>query len=195
MNGSKNKTNTNRDDVLDWLSAFWFVALSGARDLGILLAMGPDWASRSASTAPAPASTSCREPPRPPISWAFPGLILKTTARPTAREPVQDVSASGWPQLRGTSGKRASPWNGVSAFANCGRAVRFMPISGVDRTSSAVGVGAAFEAPADKVRFGRAASDGPAGCGAWPPVRGAAGPVFCGLSLATHCTASAVACP
>src|SRR6478672_9000762 len=40
-----------------------------------------------------------------------------------------------------------------------------------DRTSSAVGVGAAFEAPADKVRFGRAASDGPAGCGAWPPAR------------------------
>jgi hypothetical protein len=33
------------------------------------------------------------------------------------------------------------------------------------------GFGAAFEAPADKVRFGRAASDGPAGCGAWPPAR------------------------
>ena len=61
MNGSKNKTNTNRNDVLDWLSDFWFVALSGARDLGILLAMGPDWASRSASTAPAPASTSRRD--------------------------------------------------------------------------------------------------------------------------------------
>ena len=59
MNGSKNKTNTNRADVLDWLSDFWFVALSGARDLGILLAMGPDWASRPASTAPA--STSSRD--------------------------------------------------------------------------------------------------------------------------------------
>ena len=41
----------------------------------------------------------------------------------------------------------------------------------MDRTSKRGGVGAAFEAAADKVRFGRAASDGPAGCGAWPPVR------------------------
>jgi hypothetical protein len=41
---------------------------------------------------------------------------------------------------------------------------------------------------------GRAAPDGPAGCGGWPPV-GAAGPVFCGLPLAARCTASAVACP
>jgi hypothetical protein len=38
--------------------------------------------------------------------------------------------------------KRASPWNGVSAFANCGRAVRFMPISGVIelRARSALGL-------------------------------------------------------
>ena len=59
MNGSKNKTNTNRDDVLDWLSAFWFVALSGARDLGIFTGYGTRLASRSASTAPA--STSRRD--------------------------------------------------------------------------------------------------------------------------------------
>jgi hypothetical protein len=31
--------------------------------------------------------------------------------------------------------------------------------------------GAAFEAAADKARLVRAASDGPAGCDAWPPVR------------------------
>ena len=31
--------------------------------------------------------------------------------------------------------------------------------------------GAAFEAAADKARFGRAARDGPAGCAPWPPVR------------------------
>jgi hypothetical protein len=38
--------------------------------------------------------------------------------------------------------KRASPWNGVSAFANCGRAVRFMPILGVIelRARSALGL-------------------------------------------------------
>ena len=46
---------------------------------------------------------------------------------------------------------------------------RLMPISGSN--SECAGVGAAFEAAADKVRFGRAASDGPAGCGAWPPAR------------------------
>ena len=62
-------------------------------------------------------------------------------------------------------------------------------------TEGAGGVGAAFEAPADKVRFGRAASDGPAGCGAWPSVRwrGVAGGLS--LTLAARCTASAVACP